>query len=117
MRLGSTQMRTLFPSYDEKTSQPMPSLDVPTVDVLQGKDFKGHGKGGTNYWVNDDPRPTKEEALEKLEDFELFVEIADYLVPDEISNNIPYWIRGPFGIAPEFAEFLIEVDPLDRLED
>lgn len=110
-------MPTLFPSYDEKASQPISSLDVPTVDLLQGKDFKGHGKGGTNYWVTEDLRPTKEEAKERLEDFNFLVEVVDYLVPEEVSNNIPYWIRGPFGIAPEVAEFLIEVDPLDRIQD
>lgn len=88
------------------------------VDPLEGKDMEGHGKGGTNYWVNDDdPRPSKEEALEKLEDFKIINDIVDFLVPEEVSNNIPYWIRGPFGIAPEVAELLIEIDPLDRIED
>lgn len=117
MQLPSTRMPTLFPSYDEKASQPISSLDVPTVDLLQGKDFEGHGKGGTNYWVTEDLRPTEEEAKERLEDFNFLVEVVDYLVPEEVSNNIPYWIRGPFGIAPEIAEFLIEVDPLDRIQD
>jgi len=114
MLLGSTQMVALFPSYDEKASQPLSSIDIPAVDII---DHDGGSTGGTNYWVNDDPRPTKEEALEKLEDFNLFVDIVDYLVPEEVSNNIPYWIRGPFGWAPEVAEFLIEVDPLDRIQD
>ncbi len=117
MIVQSTQLPTLFPSYDERASQPIQSIEVPTVDIIESKDFEGHGKGGTNYWVNDDPRPTKEEALERLEDFELFTDIVGYLVPEEISNNIPYWIRGPFGIAPEVAEILIEVDPLDRIQD
>lgn len=112
--MKSISLPTLFPSYDEKASQPISSIDVPSVDLI---DHDGGSTGGTNYWVNDDPRPTKEEALEKLEEFELFADIADFLIPDEISNNIPYWIRGPYGIAPEFAEFLIEVDPLDRIQD
>jgi len=112
--MKSISLPTLFPSYDEKASQPISSIDVPSVDLI---DYDGGSTGGTNYWVNDDPRPTKEEALEKLEEFELFADIVDFLIPEEISNNIPYWIRGPYGIAPEFAEFLIEVDPLDRLED
>jgi len=112
--MKSISLPTLFPSYDEKASQPISSIDVPSVDLI---DHDGGSTGGTNYWVNDDPRPTKEEALEKLEEFELFADIADFLIPDEISNNIPYWIRGPFGVAPEFAEFLIEVDPLDRIQD
>jgi len=117
MIVQSTQLPTLFPSYDERASQPIQSIEVPAVDIIENKDFEGHGKGGTNYWVNDDLRPTKEEALENIEDFELFVDIVDYLVPEEVSNNIPYWIRGPFGIAPEVAEFLIEIDPLDRIQD
>ena len=117
MILQSTQLPTLFPSYDERASQPITSIEVPAVDIIEQKDFEGHGKGGTNYWVNEDPRPTKEEALERLEDFEIFVDIVDYLVPEEVSNNIPYWIRGPFGIAPEVAEFLVEIDPLDRIQD
>jgi len=112
--MKSISLPTLFPSYDEKASQPISSIDVPSVDLI---DHDGGSTGGTNYWVNDDPRPTKEEALEKLEEFELFADIADFLIPEEISNNIPYWIRGPFGVAPEFAEFLIEVDPLDRIQD
>ena len=117
MIVQSTQLPTLFPSYDEKASQPISAIDVQSVDIIEGKDFEGHGKGGTNYWVNDDPRPTKEEALEKLEDFNLVADIVDYLVPEEIPNNIPFWIRGPYGIAPEVAELLIEIDPLDRIED
>jgi hypothetical protein len=117
MIVQSTQLPTLFPSYDERASQPISAIDVQSVDIIEGKDFEGHGKGGTNYWVNDDPRPTKEEALEKLEDFNLVADIVDYLVPEEISNNIPFWIRGPYGIAPEVAELLIEIDPLDRIED
>ena len=117
MIVQSTELPTLFPSYDERASQPISSIDVQSVDIIQGKDFEGHGKGGTNYWVNDDPRPTKEEALERLEDFNLVADIVDYLVPEEISNNIPFWIRGPYGIAPEVAELLIEIDPLDRIQD
>lgn len=113
----STQLPTLFPSYDERASQPLASVDVPSVDLMAGKDFKGHGKGGANYWINEDPRPTKEEALERLEDFNLVADIVDYLVPEEISNNIPFWIRGPYGIAPEVAELLIEIDPADRIQD
>jgi len=112
--MKSISLPTLFPSYDEKASQPISSIDVPSVDFI---DHDGGSTGGTNYWVNDDLRPTKEEALEKLEEFELFADIADFLIPEEISNNIPFWIRGPYGIAPEFAEFLIEVDPLDRIQD
>ena len=114
------ELPLLYPGFDRQRSRPTlnPEIDAQEfVDPMEGKDFAGHGKGGTNYWINDDPRPTKEEALEKLEDFTLGVDILDYLVPEEVSNNIPYWIRGPFGIAPEVAELLIEVDPLDRLQD
>lgn len=112
--MKSIRLPTLFPSYDEKASQPISSIDVPTVDIIN---HDGGSTGGTNYWVNDDLRPTKEEALENLEDFNLVSDIVDYLVPDEISNNIPYWIRGPFDWAPEVAEILIEIDPADRIQD
>lgn len=114
MLLGSTQLRTLFPSYDEQASQPLTSIDVPTVDIIEfdgGEDqyFPGN-------WTQDN-RPTKEEALERLEDFNEFVELVDEIVPDEVSNNIPYWIRGPFSWAPYVAEVLIELDPADRIQD
>ena len=117
MIFRSTQLPTLFPSYDERASQPITLIDVPTVDLLAGKDFKGHGKGGTNYWVNEDRRPTKDEAREKIDDFNLGMDILDELFPEEVSNNIPYWIRGPFGWGPKLAQVLIEVDPLDRIQD
>jgi len=117
MIIQSTQLPTLFPSYDERASQPIGSIEITKLDIIDGKDYAGHGKGGTNYWVNENRRPTKEEALERLEDFNIVADIVDYLVPEEISNNIPFWIRGPYGIAPELAEILIEIDPLDRIQD
>jgi hypothetical protein len=89
-------------------------LDVPSVDIVSSRSNVAQGR---NVWNERDRRPTKEEAQEKLEDFNILVEVIDYVVPEEVSNNIPYWIRGPFGIAPEVAEFLVEVDPLDRLQD
>ncbi len=114
--MKSTQLPTLFPSYDERASQPFTSLDVPSVDIVS-KSTRGQVFQGRNVWNERDQRPTKEEAKEKLDDFNLLVEVTDWLIPEEVSNNIPYWIRGPFGIAPEVAEILIEVDPLDRLQD
>ena len=115
MFLGSIQMRTMFPSYDERASQPISSIDVPSVDVV--KFDGGEDKYFQGRWTPVDNRPTKKEALERLEDFNFVVEILDYLIPEEVSNNIPYWIRGPFGIAPEVAEVLIDWDPLDRIQD
>jgi len=112
--MRSTQLPTLFPSYDERASQPFSTLDVPSVDIVSSRSNVAQGR---NVWNERDRRPTKEEAQEKLEDFNILVEVIDYVVPEEVSNNIPYWIRGPFGIAPEVAEFLVEVDPLDRLQD
>jgi len=112
--MRSTQLPTLFPSYDERASQPFSTLDVPSVDIVSSRTNVAQGR---NVWNERDRRPTKEEAQEKLEDFNILVEVLDYVIPKEVSNNIPYWIRGPFGIAPEVAEFLVEVDPLDRLQD
>lgn len=112
--MRSTQLPTLFPSYDERASQPFSTLDVPSVDIVSSRTNVAQGR---NVWNERDRRPTKEEAQEKLEDFNILVEVIDYVVPEEVSNNIPYWIRGPFGIAPEVAEFLVEIDPLDRIQD
>jgi len=112
--MRSTQLPTLFPSYDERASQPFSTLDVPSVDIVSSRSNVAQGR---NVWNERDRRPTKEEAQEKLEDFNILVEVIDYVVPEEVSNNIPYWIRGPFGIAPEVAEFLVEIDPLDRIQD
>jgi hypothetical protein len=114
------ELPLLYPGFDRQRARPVRTNDLEAeefVDPLEGKDFAGHGKGGTNYWTNEDRRPTEEEALERLEDFKLLTDIVDYLVPEEVSNNIPYWIRGPFGLAPEVAELLIKVDPLDRIQD
>jgi len=112
--MRSTQLPTLFPSYDERASQPFSTLDVPSVDIVSSRTNVAQGR---NVWNERDRRPTKEEAQEKLEDFNILVEVLDYVIPEEVSNNIPYWIRGPFGIAPEVAEFLVEIDPLDRIQD
>ncbi len=114
MLLGSIQMRTLFPSYDEKASQPVTSFDVPSIDLI---DHDGGSTGGTNYWVNDDPRPTKEEVLDKLEDFQETIDIIDYLLPESIKSNIPPWLRPPLDWMVPVAEVIVEIDPLDRIQD
>jgi len=112
--MNSTNLRTLFPSYDERASQPISSIDVPAVDIVSSRTNVAQGR---NVWNERDRRPTKEEALENIEDFEIFMEVLDFLVPEPVSNNIPYWIRGPFGLAPEVAKVLVEIDPLDRIQD
>jgi len=112
--MKSTNLRTLFPSYDERASQPISSIDVPTVDIVSSRTNVAQGR---NVWNERDLRPTKEEALENIEDYEFLVEVIDYVIPEEVSNNIPYWIRGPFGLAPEVAKVLVEIDPLDRIQD
>lgn len=71
--------------------------------------------GGTNYWVNEDPRPTKAEAKEKLEEL-YFVQVPFRILRQTpLIKNRPYLL--PIFYAPELAELLIEIDPLDRLED
>lgn len=69
--------------------------------------------GGTNYWVNDDPRPTKEEAKERLDGL-WFVQVPTRVLKK--TRIVPPWLV-PVLYAPELAEVLIEIDPLDRLED
>ena len=77
--------------------------------------------GGDQYfpgsWTAVDNRPTEEEALERLEDYNLLSDLIDDFTPDEVSNNIPYWIRGPFSWGPVLAWVLIKTDPLDRIQD
>jgi hypothetical protein len=84
------------------------------------KDFAGHGKGGTNYWVNDN-RPTKQEALDRINDFresrDVGFDLQDEFDPDREIVQLPWWIVVPLYTAPYLAEVLIEIDPLDRIED
>jgi len=117
MIVQSTQLPTLFPSYDERASQPIGSIQVASVDLIDGKDYAGHGKGGTNYWVNEDPRPTAEEAKEKIDDFRFVNDILDIIVPESVKTNIPRWLRVPYANAPDVADLLIDLDPLDRIQD
>lgn len=69
--------------------------------------------GGTNHWVNDDPRPTKEEAKERLDGL-WFIQVPTRALKK--TKFIPPYLV-PVLYAPELAEVLIEIDPLDRLED
>lgn len=117
MIVQSTQLPTLFPSYDERASQPIGSIQVASVDIIEGKDFAGHGKGGTNYWVNDDPRPTAEEAKEKIDDLRFVNDILDFIIPESVKSNTPRYIRVPWSFAPDVADLLIDLDPLDRIQD
>lgn len=74
---------------------------------------RGESVGGTNYWVVEDPRPTKAEARAQLDKL-WYVD-----VPLRILRKSPV-IRTPLApvlFAPELADVLIEIDPLDRLED
>lgn len=88
--------------------------------------FRQRVAGGRNMWVTEDSRPTKKQALEKIDQFR---EKRDKitrsigLVPSEILDvepfrrATPWWVVAPFYIAPYIAEELIELDPLDRLQD
>lgn len=108
------QLPLLYEGFDRQRARPGRSNEIEAKEV----EFDG---GEDQYfpgsWTQVDRRPTKEEALERLEDFNLVSETVDYLVPDEISNNLPYWIRLPWSVAPEVAEVLIDWDPLDRIQD
>jgi len=109
------ELPELYPSFDRVRARDDPGSIVspeqpPSQPIKEAQYFPGS-------WTPVDRRPTKEEALENLEDYKFTVELIDDIVPDEISNNIPYWIRGPFGWAPIVAEVLIELDPADRIQD
>jgi len=109
------QLPELYKSFDRARTREDPGNTV----ILEQPPSQSNTED-TYYpgsWTPVDNRPTKEEALQRLEDYNVFVEIVDDIVPDEVSNNIPYWIRGPFNWAPYVAEVLIEIDPLDRIQD
>ena len=114
MILRSTQLPTLFPSYDERASQPISSIDVPSVDVV--KFDGGEDQYFPGSWTVDN-RPTKEEVMEKIDDFRFVNDILDIIVPESIKTNIPRWIRVPYVHVPDVAELLVEWDPLDRIQD
>ncbi len=109
------QLPLLFESFDRQRARAVSiGADEPATEYV---DIDGGSTGGTNYWTNDDPRPTKEEVLEKLEDVEHLFELVDFLVPEEIASNIPPWLRPPIEWAVPLAEVLVEIDPLDRIQD
>ena len=124
MKLKLLQLPDLYPSYDERASAAHGISSVVVQPILTTEPIR---YGGTNYWVPDDPRPTKAEAKKKVDDFvkardravEFFTEDLDIIGvdPEPIVSNIPWWVWTPFYVAPYVADELIELDPLDRLED
>jgi len=119
MRLGVTGLPDLYPSYDGKAASSFanPVRDQSVSEVTGA----GNSVGGTNYWTNEDRRPSKEEAHEKVDDLREFiddvVEVGGEFIPEEITNNIPWWLEAPIYLAPYAADILIEIDPSDRLRD
>jgi len=109
------QLPLLFESFDRQRARAvLIGTEEPASDLV---DIDGGSTGGTNYWVNDDPRPTKEEVLDKLQDVEDIFEVVDFLLPESIKSNIPPWLRPPIEWAVPVAEVLVEIDPLDRIQD
>lgn len=109
------ELPELYQSFDRARSRDDPgSIVTPELPPSQPMSEDTYYPGS---FTPVDNRPTKEEALQRLEDFNFVADLIDDLVPDEVSNNIPYWIRGPFGWAPILAEVLIELDPADRIQD
>lgn len=80
----------------------------------------------TPYYGTYDRRPTKAEAKERIEKFrerrDRIVRTYE-IIPKEIIDlepvrrAIPWWVVAPFYVAPYVAEGLIELDPLDRLQE
>ena len=124
MRLKKLELPDIFPSYDERASAAHGISSVVVQPILTTEPMRF---GGTNFWVPNDPRPTKAEAKKKVQDFvetrdtvvKFFTEDLDVIGfdPEPIVSNIPWWVWVPFYTAPYVAEELIEWDPLDRLED
>lgn len=111
----SFQLPLLYPGFDRQRARPARTNDLEAeeyVDPMEGKDFAGHGKGGTNYWVNDN-RPTKQEARDRIDDYREARDIGELFQLDDG----PWFIVVPFYAAPYLAEVLIEIDPLDRIQD
>lgn len=104
----------------EMLYRPFAPGSLNTIATTSQKDFKGHGKGGTNYWVNDN-RPTKQQALERINDFresrDRGFELQDQFDPDREIVQLPWWVVVPLYTAPYLAEVLIETDPFDRTKD
>lgn len=65
--------------------------------------------GGRNMWVNEPRKRTTAEAKKRLEWASIPFRILTPIVPP-IARPI-------LGGTPRLAEFFIDVDPLDRLED
>jgi hypothetical protein len=108
-----TRASMFFDEEDVEAFVPVYKGDTiiePTISPPAGVRY-----GGTNYWVVEDPRPTKAEAKEKLEG------LWQIQVPFRVLKNAPFIKNKPYLLpifyAPELAELLIEIDPLDRLED
>ena len=116
------ELPLLYESFDRNRSRDNPSSLV-TQEITERTEGP---VGGTNYWVVEDRRPTEEQALDKIKQFE---ETRDDIVefweniPNEIldtesiDKNIPWWVIAPFYIAPYVAEELVKWDPLDRIQD
>lgn len=103
---------TMFFDEEDVTSL-LPLYSGQTIVAPEPSPPAGVRYGGTNYWVNEDPRPTKQEAKDKLNDL-WFVQVPVRALKK--SKFIPPYLV-PVLYAPELAELLIEIDPLDRLED
>ena len=73
-----------------------------------------------------DRRPTKEEGHERVQEFrdrrdaivDTWKSIPDSIIDtDTLDQNIPWWVKGPFYVAPYVADLLIEIDPMDKYQD
>ena len=72
--------------------------------------FRQQVAGGRNMWVNTNSRKrTKAEARKRLEKATIPIRIITPFVPPQV--------RPIFVGTPRLADFFIETDPLDRLED
>lgn len=73
-----------------------------------------------------DRRPTKAQGHKRVQDFrdrrdaivETWESIPDTIIDTEsLDLNIPWWVKGPFYVAPYVADLLIEIDPMDKYRD
>lgn len=98
--------------FDEEDMSSLYDIAKGTT-IVEAPQARGESVGGTNYWVVEDPRPTKAEARAKLDKL-WYVDVPLRVLRKSPVIRTPY---APVLFAPELADVLIELDPLDRLED
>ena len=100
--IGDEENLALFLQYGARP----PMIAQPTGRPVFQSRPAGIRYGGTNYWDN---RPTKAEGKKMLEYLGFPFKILAPYAPPQVKPVL-------LG-APELADFLIEIDPLDKFQE